>query len=74
MSNRFAVAVALALTLSTPLAARAATYEIDPAHTSVQFSVRHMMVSKVRGKFANWPCNRELVRYWQSFFSWAHSF
>ena len=28
------------------------TYELDPAHTSVHFSVRHMMVSNVRGEFA----------------------
>ena len=27
------------------------TYQIDPAHTSVHFSVRHMMVSNVRGEF-----------------------
>ncbi len=26
-------------------------YEIDPAHSSVQFSVRHMMLSNVRGEF-----------------------
>ena len=26
-------------------------WEIDPAHTSVQFAVRHMMVSNVRGEF-----------------------
>lgn len=26
-------------------------WEIDPAHSSVQFSVRHMMVSNVRGAF-----------------------
>jgi polyisoprenoid-binding protein YceI len=31
--------------------ARAATWEIDPAHTAIQFSVRHMMVSNVRGHF-----------------------
>jgi len=30
--------------------ALAATWEIDPAHTSVQFSVRHMMISNVRGE------------------------
>ena len=30
----------------------AATWQIDPAHTSVQFSVRHMMVSNVRGEFS----------------------
>jgi len=28
-----------------------AVWEIDPAHSSVQFSVRHMMVSNVRGEF-----------------------
>lgn len=27
------------------------TYAIDPAHTSVGFSVRHLMISKVRGSF-----------------------
>jgi polyisoprenoid-binding protein YceI len=30
----------------------AGTWTIDPAHSEVGFSVRHMMVSKVRGKFA----------------------
>lgn len=28
------------------------TYEIDPVHTSVEFVVRHLMVAKVRGRFA----------------------
>lgn len=28
------------------------TYTIDPAHSSAQFSVRHMMISNVRGGFA----------------------
>ncbi|MEO6910049.1 MAG: YceI family protein [Edaphobacter sp.] len=27
------------------------TYEIDPAHSAVHFSVRHMMLSNVRGEF-----------------------
>lgn len=27
------------------------TYSIDPVHTAVQFSVRDMMVSNVRGEF-----------------------
>jgi polyisoprenoid-binding protein YceI len=31
----------------------AGTWTIDPVHSEVGFSVRHMMVSKVRGKFAN---------------------
>jgi polyisoprenoid-binding protein YceI len=29
----------------------AETYTIDPAHSSIQFSIRHMMVSNVRGAF-----------------------
>jgi polyisoprenoid-binding protein YceI len=28
-----------------------ATWQIDPFHTNVEFTVRHMMVSTVRGKF-----------------------
>lgn len=31
--------------------AAAATYDIDPAHSSVGFRVRHLMVSRVNGKF-----------------------
>ena len=27
-------------------------WDIDPAHTSVQFSIRHMMISNVRGEFS----------------------
>ncbi|MDQ3900244.1 MAG: YceI family protein, partial [Actinomycetota bacterium] len=29
----------------------AGTWDIDPTHSTVSFSVRHMMVSKVRGRF-----------------------
>ena len=29
-----------------------ATYSIDPAHSSLQFSVRHMMISNVKGTFS----------------------
>jgi len=46
------VAAAVALASLVPSGVRAAdTYEIDPAHTSVQFSIRHMMISNVRGEF-----------------------
>lgn len=31
----------------------AATYQIDPAHTSVEFSVKHMMFSTIKGKFTD---------------------
>ena len=27
------------------------TWDIDPVHSDISFSVRHMMVSKVRGHF-----------------------
>jgi len=30
-----------------------ATYQIDPAHSSAQFSVRHMMITNVRGGFSS---------------------
>ena len=29
----------------------AGTWSIDPVHSTVEFTVRHMMISKVRGKF-----------------------
>src|SRR5215469_7945086 len=29
----------------------AGTWAIDPAHSDISFTVRHMMVSKVRGRF-----------------------
>lgn len=29
------------------------TYKIDPAHSSAQFTVRHMMISNVRGSFGS---------------------
>jgi len=31
----------------------AGTWDIDPVHSDISFSVRHMMVSKVRGRFAS---------------------
>ncbi|HWB79615.1 MAG TPA: YceI family protein [Nannocystaceae bacterium] len=32
----------------------ASTWNIDPSHSSVGFAVRHLMVSKVRGRFVDW--------------------
>ncbi len=29
------------------------SWQIDPAHSHIQFSVRHMMISNVRGRFEN---------------------
>lgn len=31
-----------------------AQWNVDPAHSGIQFTVRHMVVSKVRGRFASW--------------------
>ena len=31
-----------------------ATWNIDPSHSSLGFSVRHMVVSKTRGRFTRW--------------------
>jgi polyisoprenoid-binding protein YceI len=42
---------ALLSLLAVPLVARASTWEVDSAHSSAQFSVRHLMVSNVRGEF-----------------------
>ncbi len=41
----------VAAVLLLPALARAATYDIDPAHTNTEFKVRHMMISWVRGQF-----------------------
>jgi len=48
---RYLLTWAAAAALTFPAAATAATWDLDPAHTSAQFSVRHLMVSNVRGEF-----------------------
>lgn len=51
MNVRTAVsALALAAAL-VPAAVFAAEYEVDPVHSNASFTVRHMMVSNVRGEF-----------------------
>lgn len=37
-----------------------AKWEFDHAHSSVDFSVRHMLVSKVRGRFTKWRGDVEI--------------
>lgn len=39
------------MSLTRP-ASPAATWRIDPAHTQVEFAVRHLMISTVRGRFS----------------------
>jgi polyisoprenoid-binding protein YceI len=45
------VVVAIAFTLMAPVLADADTWQIDPMHTAVEFTVRHMMISNVKGTF-----------------------
>src|SRR5580704_7503943 len=40
-----------AAVLPFPLRSQPVSWRIDPLHSSAQFSVRHMMISTVRGKF-----------------------
>ena len=51
MKKQFASALAATSILLAPALSLAATYEIDPAHSTAQFTVRHMMVTNVRGVF-----------------------
>jgi len=44
-------AIAIAMFVALPVLAHADTWQIDPAHTNVEFSVRHMMISNVKGQF-----------------------
>ena len=48
---RGSLALTLLALVATGAAARAETWNIDPAHTTVEFSVRHMMISNVKGQF-----------------------
>jgi len=48
---RFAAAVILAGAVATSASAQTVTWTIDPGHSAAQFTVRHMVVSNVRGEF-----------------------
>ena len=50
--SRIALTAGLAAALSLPAAAATSNWQIDPAHSSAQFSVRHMAISTVRGAFS----------------------
>ena len=50
MKNMACIIVASAL-LILPALATASTWQIDPVHTNIQFSVRHLMISNVKGVF-----------------------
>src|SRR5262249_47404278 len=48
-----ALSAALAASVVTYAPARAETWQIDPAHSTSQFSVTHLMISTVRGQFGS---------------------
>jgi len=50
--SRIALTAGLAASLSLPAVAANSNWQIDPAHSSAQFSVRHMAISTVRGAFS----------------------
>lgn len=43
--------VAIAMLITLPILAHADNWAIDPMHTNVEFTVRHMMISNVKGQF-----------------------
>jgi polyisoprenoid-binding protein YceI len=49
--SRLVFALITTLAMAAAAAAQAGTWQIDPAHSSAQFSVRHLGVSTVRGAF-----------------------
>jgi polyisoprenoid-binding protein YceI len=50
--SRIAIVAGLAAVLSLPAAAATTSWQIDPQHSSAQFSVRHMAIATVRGAFS----------------------
>jgi polyisoprenoid-binding protein YceI len=51
-STRLAVTASLAALFALPASATTSTWQIDPAHSAAQFSVRHLAISTVRGAFS----------------------
>jgi polyisoprenoid-binding protein YceI len=49
--SRFVLTLVVALAMAATALAQAGAWQIDPAHSSAQFSVRHLGVSTVRGAF-----------------------
>ena len=50
-TQRFVIVFAIALVVSLPALAQTSTWEIDPAHSTAQFTVRHLGISNVTGSF-----------------------
>lgn len=52
MLKKFSFALAMGLLLNLTAAAQSSTWTIDPAHSGVEFQIRHLGVSNVRGSFS----------------------
>jgi polyisoprenoid-binding protein YceI len=52
MNRKHILAVLLIVGFNTISMAQSAQYEIDSDHTSINFTIRHLVISKVKGKFA----------------------
>lgn len=51
--SRIAISAGLAALLALPAAAATTEWQLDPAHSSAQFAVKHLSISTVRGAFTS---------------------
>lgn len=52
-TSRIAFLAGIAAVLAIPAAAATSNWQIDPAHSSAQFAVKHLSISTVRGAFTS---------------------
>ncbi len=51
MKHRKTITILLGIAFVAVGVAAADTYELDPAHTTIGFSIEHLVISKVKGRF-----------------------
>ena len=61
ITGAMALAVAMTLTPATAETARPGDYKIDPAHTSVTFTIGHLGISRLSGRFNTVAGNMKLA-------------
>ncbi len=62
MKSARSIAAAFALLALTAVGLQAEEWKVDPVHSSVNFTVRHMLVSKVNGQFTEFDGKVDLDR------------
>jgi polyisoprenoid-binding protein YceI len=50
--KRYIILMALFIAFTIPFFSDAATWQMDPDHSNIQFKIRHLMVSNVKGDFS----------------------